>query len=85
MAHASGRIRIAVVDDHEIVRQGLRATIEAEADMQFVGDAGTGDEAVQLCRERRPHVLLLDVRQETGCISHRLTADEQIRHKTSDV
>ena len=66
MAHASGRIRVAVVDDHEIVRQGLRATIEAEADMQFVGDAATGDEAVQLCRERRPHVLLLDVRlQET--------------------
>jgi DNA-binding NarL/FixJ family response regulator len=66
MAPASRRVRVAVVDDHEIVRQGLRATIEAEPDMQFVGDAGTGDEAVKLVRDSRPDVMLLDVRlQET--------------------
>lgn len=61
-----GRVRVGVVDDHEIVRQGLRATIDAERDMQFVGEAGTGDEAVRMVRERQPDVLLLDVRlQET--------------------
>lgn len=66
MAPVNRRIRVAVVDDHEIVRQGLRATIEAEPDMQFVGDAGTGDEAVKLVRDTRPDVMLLDVRlQET--------------------
>jgi len=66
MASVSGRIRVAVVDDHEIVRQGLRATIDAEPDMQFVGEAGTGDEAVRMARQQRPDVLLLDVRlQET--------------------
>ena len=66
MPSATRRIRVAVVDDHEIVRQGLRATIESEPDMQFVGDAGTGDDAVKLVRDTRPDVLLLDVRlQET--------------------
>jgi len=66
MGQASGRIRVAVVDDHEIVRQGLRATIDAERDMQFVGEAGTGDEAVAVARDHRPDVMLLDVRlQET--------------------
>ena len=66
MNGAGGRIRVAVVDDHEIVRQGLRATIDAEPDMQFAGEAGTGDEAVRVAREQRPDVMLLDVRlQET--------------------
>ncbi len=56
------RIRIAVVDDHEVVRQGLRATLEAEADMQIVGEAGTGEDAVRVARQQRPDVMLLDVR-----------------------
>ena len=66
MSPSGGRIRVAVVDDHAIVRQGLQATIDAERDMQFVGEAGTGDEAVAMVDNRRPDVLLLDVRlQET--------------------
>lgn len=56
------RIRIAVVDDHEVVRQGLRAALEAEADMQIVGEAGTGEDAVRVARQQRPDVMLLDVR-----------------------
>ena len=58
----TGRIRVVVVDDHAIVRQGLRATLDAEPDMQFAGEAGTGDEAVRVARERAPDVMLLDVR-----------------------
>jgi len=58
----AGRIRVVVVDDHAIVRQGLRATLDAEPDMQFAGEAGTGDEAVRVARERAPDVMLLDVR-----------------------
>ena len=58
------KIRIAVVDDHEIVRHGLRLSLEIEADMVVVGEARTGEEAVQLAQEIKPDVMLLDVRLE---------------------
>jgi DNA-binding NarL/FixJ family response regulator len=60
------KIRIAVVDDHEIVRQGLRAALQVESDMEVIADVGTGDGAVSVARRDRPDVRLLDVRlQET--------------------
>lgn len=58
------RIRIAVVDDHEMVRHGLRLSLELEADMVVAGEARTGEEALQLAREVKPDVMLLDVRLE---------------------
>lgn len=54
-------IRVLIADDHELVRRGLRQTIEAEADMQLVGEARTGDEAVALASREDPDVALLDV------------------------
>jgi DNA-binding NarL/FixJ family response regulator len=58
------KIRIAAVDDHEVVRHGLRLSLELEADMVVVGEARTGDEAIELAREIKPDVMLLDVRLE---------------------
>lgn len=55
-------IRIAVVDDHEVVRQGLRPALELEPDMAVVGEARTGAEAIELARQHQPDVMLLDVR-----------------------
>jgi DNA-binding NarL/FixJ family response regulator len=55
-------IRIVVVDDHEVVRHGLRLSLELEADMQVIGEARTGMEGVKVALEKRPDVMLLDVR-----------------------
>jgi DNA-binding NarL/FixJ family response regulator len=55
-------IRIMLVDDHPVVREGLRGMLEAEPDLTVVGEAGSGDEAVALDRVARPDVVLMDLR-----------------------
>jgi two-component system NarL family response regulator len=55
-------IRLVVVDDHEIVRHGLRLSLELEPDMVVAGEASTGAEAVEVALDVQPDVLLLDVR-----------------------
>lgn len=56
------KIRVVVVDDHAVVRHGLRLLLESEPDMVVAGEASTGAEAVQIARETRPDVMVLDVR-----------------------
>lgn len=55
------KITLLLVDDHAIVRQGVRAFLEDEPDIQIVGEAASGEEAVKLCREYAPDVVLLDM------------------------
>ncbi len=52
---------IVLADDHHVVRQGLRALLEAQPDFQLVGEAGDGLEAVQLTERLRPDVLVIDL------------------------
>jgi DNA-binding NarL/FixJ family response regulator len=54
-------IRILAVDDHALVRKGIRLLISAEADMQLVAEASTGREAVQEFRGHRPDVTIMDL------------------------
>ena len=54
-------IRIAVADDHPVVRDGLASMLETQSDLEVVGQAGTGREALALVAEREPDVLLLDL------------------------
>ncbi|MEH2379466.1 MAG: response regulator transcription factor [Nostoc sp.] len=55
-------IRVLIVDDHSIVRQGLAAMIENEPDMTVVGQAGNGQEAIAQYRQLQPDVTLIDLR-----------------------
>jgi DNA-binding NarL/FixJ family response regulator len=54
-------LRIVVADDHPVFRDGLRALIEAMPDAELVGEASTGDEAVELAVRLRPEVVLMDL------------------------
>jgi DNA-binding NarL/FixJ family response regulator len=58
----SQRIKVFVVDDHPVVRHGLLAMLRYEPDIDLVGDAADGEEAVRLILERHPEVVLLDLR-----------------------
>ncbi len=54
-------LRVLLADDHRIVREGLRALIDGQADMEVVGEARTGREAVRLARELAPDLVVMDV------------------------
>jgi DNA-binding NarL/FixJ family response regulator len=55
-------IRVAIADDQELVRAGLRLIVAGEADLEVVGEAASGEEAVTLAQRTQPDVLLMDVR-----------------------
>jgi DNA-binding NarL/FixJ family response regulator len=59
-------VRVFLLDDHEIVRQGLRGLIEVEDDMTVIGEAGTAEEALARIPATRPDVAVLDVRLPDG-------------------
>jgi DNA-binding NarL/FixJ family response regulator len=71
-------IRVAIVDDQSLVRVGLRVLLEAEDDIEVVGDAADGRAAVELVRGFHPDVVLLDVRMAGG------DGIEALRRITSD-
>ena len=54
-------IRVLIVDDHAVVRSGLRLVLEREDDLEVVGEAGNADEGVRVARLEKPDVVLLDV------------------------
>ncbi len=54
-------IRVLIADDHAVVREGLRALIEAKPDMELIGEAEDGVQAVLLARSLKPDVILLDL------------------------
>ncbi len=57
----TGPIRVMLVDDHAVVRSGLGAFLMAFDDLELVGEAGSGEEAIAKCRQLRPDVVLMDL------------------------
>jgi len=68
-------IRVAIADDQQLIRGGFRSLLESEPDIEVVGEAGTGTEAVALVTAQRPDVVLMDIRMPDG---DGLWATEQI-------
>ena len=60
------RIRVLVVDDHALFRQGVVRLLQEQPDFKVVGEAGDGREAIYLAQQNRPHVVLLDVHMPGG-------------------
>jgi len=71
-------IRVGIADDQSLVRAGFQVQLELAGDLRFVGEASTGEQAVELALRQRPDVLLMDVRMPVldgiGA-TRRITAD----------
>ncbi|NEA31109.1 response regulator transcription factor [Streptomyces sp. SID13031] len=61
-------MRVLLVDDHVVVRAGLRALLEGEPGFEVVGETGDGEEAIRLALELQPELVLMDLRLEKGAI-----------------
>jgi DNA-binding NarL/FixJ family response regulator len=76
-------IRLLLVDDHPVVRRGLRGYLELEPDLTVVGEAGDGEEALKAIEETRPDVVLLDLKMPgldgQGVLDRLGTADDRPR------
>jgi DNA-binding NarL/FixJ family response regulator len=59
-------IRVFLLDDHELVREGIRSLLESDDEIEVVGEASTGEEALTRAPLARPDVAILDVRLESG-------------------
>ncbi len=76
------KIRVLIADDHAIVREGLRALIEVQPDIEVVAEATNGDEAVSKTQEVQPDIVLMDI---TMPGMNGLEATQQIRQHNPDV
>lgn len=73
-------VRVILVDDHPIVRAGVRSLLDRRDDVEVVGEAASGEEAVVLARHLRPDVVLCDLRLGEGMDGVQTTAELRAQH-----
>ena len=76
-------ISVVIADDQALVRAGFRSLLDAQQDINVVGEAANGDEAVQLALEKRPDVVLMDIRMPVvdGLVAtRRIVEDERLEN-----
>ncbi len=75
------RVRVVLVDDHALMRQGISTILSAQADLEVVGEASSGEEAIEVVRRTRPDVVCMDVEMPgIGGLeaTRRLVADSEV-------
>jgi NarL family two-component system response regulator LiaR len=78
----NSQIRVLVVDDHKVVRKGLRTFIAVHDDLDLVGEAGNGEEAIEQCAALCPDVVLMDLKMP---VMDGPTAIEHIRERFPEI
>ena len=81
-SNKTGTIRVLLVDDHHVVREGLRRILELENRMQVVGDAGSGEEAIAKAVSLSPDVIIMDLKMPG---MDGITATREIKQKMPEV
>jgi DNA-binding NarL/FixJ family response regulator len=76
------RVRILLVDDHDLFREGLAGIISTQPDLQVIGEAGDGLEAIVKARELKPDLIMMDI-QMPGCDG--LEATQKIKRELPDI
>ena len=84
MSEKAKLLRVLIVDDHAVVRSGLRAVLEDEEGLEIAGEAASADEAVGKARTLRPDVVLMDIRMDEGDDASGIDACRQIRSELPD-
>jgi DNA-binding NarL/FixJ family response regulator len=83
MSGAAGRVRVLVADDQPLIRAGMRVMIEHTPDLELVGEAEDGEQAIVLATKHRPDVVLMDVRMprlDGIAATRRITSDPALGH-----
>jgi NarL family two-component system response regulator LiaR len=82
MAPGTDTIRVMIIDDHAMVRRGLSAFLKVKSDLELVGEARNGREALELCARVEPHVVLMDLVMPE---MDGMTATRQIRERWPEI
>ena len=76
-------ISVLIVDDHTLVRTGLKALLEIEPDISVIGEAASGETALKMVREKKPNIVLMDIKMPGGIDG--LETTRRITHSFPDV